>query len=137
MSITGGSVFGYFAYQAMQMVLHDPYYVEHAASCVVHYLEANNNRWPTSWDDLRRANPDRIISGPFSIEVLEQNVIIDWNASPSVLAHAKLRDDDQPPFRVIWLRNGKSIYWSSTEPNRSIWEYLQKHKDRLPQIKPE
>jgi len=131
-AFTGASVFGYFVYQLAQTMLHDPYYVEHVASYVKDYMEATNNRWPSSWDDLCRVIPDRVKSGVFPVEELKQNVIIDWDARPSVLAEAKLRDDDQPPFRVIWLRNGSGIHWSSTEPNRLIWDYLQKNKHNFP-----
>lgn len=135
--MTGVGVYGYFLHRAVQTVLRDPYYVEHAAFAVIAYMKANNNQWPTSWDDIRRANPERVESGNFSIEVLKQNVIIDWNTRPKVLAEAKLRDDEQPPFRVIWLRNGSDIHWSHTEPNRVIWDYLQKNRHNLPKSQSE
>jgi hypothetical protein len=124
-------------YQAVQSVLSNPYYVWHAAGYVIDYMKANDNRWPTSWDDLRQANLQRVDVWP-RFEVLKENVVIDWNARPEILVNAKFSDDDdQSAFRVIWLRNGRSIHWSGAEPNRLIWDYLQKNKHRLPKSKPE
>ncbi len=120
-------------YQVAQTVLHDPYYVEHTAAYVINYMKSHGNHWPTSWDDLYQANLERVKSGDWpKFEDLKENVVIDWNVRPEILVKAKFDDDDQPAFRVIWLRNGKSIHWNSTEPNRSIWDYLQKNKLQLP-----
>lgn len=126
-------------YQVAQIFLHDPYYVEHTAGYVIDYMKSHNNRWPTSWDDLYLANPERVKFNMFpKFEELKANVSIDWNARPEILEKAKFNDNDnQPAFRVIWLRNGSSIYRASTEPNRLIWDYLQKNKELLPKHQPE
>ena len=133
---TAASFGAYRLYQVVQIVLHDPYYVEHTAGYVIDYMKANDNRWPTSWDDLRQANLQHVDDWQ-KFEVLKENVVIDWTARPEILVKAKFDDNDhQPAFRVIWLRNGSDIHWSSTEPNRSIWDYLQKHKQQLTQGAP-
>lgn len=123
-------------YHAVQSILSNPYYVWHTAGYVIDYMKVNDNRWPTSWDDLRQANLQRVNEWP-QFEVLKENVVIDWTARPESLVKAKFDDnDDQPAFRVIWLRNGKSTHWATAEPNRLIWDYLQKHKQQLPQGAP-
>ncbi len=133
-AFTGASVFGYFMYQAVQSILGNPYYVWHASAMVIDYMRTHDNRWPTSWDDLSKTNPAPGESGGFqNFDEVKKNVVIDWNARPEVLVNAKFDDDndDQPAFRVIWLRNGRSIHWSCAEPNRLIWDYLQQHKQEL------
>jgi hypothetical protein len=120
-------------YQAVQSILGNPYYVWHASAMIIDYMKTHDNRWPAGWDDLRSTNPSPGESGGFQdFDKVRQNVIIDWNARPEVLVNAKFDDnDDQPAFRVIWLRNGKSIHWSRAEPNRLIWEYLQSNRNQL------
>jgi hypothetical protein len=47
---------------------------------------------------------------------LKQRVEIDWKAEFK---------ETGPPFRVIWLRNGKSTHYSGNEPNDMVLEYLK------------
>lgn len=122
-----GLILCYFGWRAVNMVLKDPYAVEHTAGLIIRYMEQHENRWPRSWQDLERTQQ---ITDPsnrnFSVQELQFHVVVDWNADPKNLARAELPTDDQPPFRVIWLRNGNSTHWSSTEPNQMILEYLQR-----------
>jgi hypothetical protein len=122
-----GLILCYFGWRAVNMVLQDPYAVEHTAGLIIRYMEQHQNRWPQSWQDLEKTQQ---ITDPgnrnFSVQQLKQIVAVDWNADPKNLAKAELSADDQPPFRVIWLRNGNSAHWSSTEPNQMILEYLQR-----------
>lgn len=59
-----------------------------------------------------------------SIEELQQRVAIDWTANPNQFVQADFKQSG-PPFRVIWLRNGKSTHYSGKEPNEIILEYLK------------
>ena len=47
---------------------------------------------------------------------MKQRVEIDWKAEFK---------ETGPPFRVIWLRNGKSTHYSGNEPNDMVLEYLK------------
>src|SRR3954452_23982693 len=69
------------------------------------------------------------VGRPWTFEELRSRVEVDWDADPSVLSEMKLTDN-QPPFRVIWLRDGSEAYWSGKEPNRLIWDYLQQRRTR-------
>lgn len=126
-----GLILCYFGLRAVNMVLQDPYAVEHTAGLIIRYMEQHQNRWPQSWQDLETTQQ---ITDPsnrnFSVQKLKQIVVVDWNADPTHLARAELSIDDQPPFRVIWLRNGNSTHWSSTEPNRLVLEYLRRGQMR-------
>jgi hypothetical protein len=135
MVFTVGCYGAYRGYIITQMVLNDPYYVWHAAALVIKYMETHQNRWPASWDELGKVKSEHVESSDYkNIEKMKEFVVIDWNAEPSVLVRAKFDDEDQPAFRVIWLRNGRSIHWGCAEPNRLIWEYLQRNKHRLPPL---
>lgn len=127
-AVTASSVFfGYCLWNSVDHVLKDPYAVWQTAGMVVEYMEKNQNRWPTSWVELGKTRQGPYASDSnFTLEQLRQLVVIDWNAVPKQLAKAEFNDDDQPPFRVIWLRNGRSMEWSRAEPNRIILEYLKK-----------
>ena len=59
-----------------------------------------------------------------SIEELQQRVQIDWTADPDQLVKADFKQSG-PPFRVIWLRNGKSTHYSGKEPNAMILDFLK------------
>jgi hypothetical protein len=121
----------YFGWHAVNKVLKDPYAVEHTAALIIHYMEQHGNRWPQSWQDLEETQQ---ITNPcnrnFSIQELQKHVVVDWNADPNTLARAEVPTDDQPPFRVIWLRNASSTHWSSYEPNQMILEYLKRGQTR-------
>jgi len=59
-----------------------------------------------------------------SIEELQGLVIVDWDANPDELIRAPRREG-RPPFRVIYLRNGKSTHYQGREPNQMILDYLE------------
>jgi hypothetical protein len=126
------SYFSYSVYQAFQS-MRDAYLVWHAAAMVIDHMRTHHNRWPSSWDELRQANPDPSESGGFqNFEEVRKRITIDWAAQPGSLVKADYQDEEAPPFRVIYLRNGKIRYWTGYEPNHVIWHYLQQNKHRFP-----
>lgn len=110
----------------------DCYCVEAVTAMVIHHLESNERRWPTGWEDLRQDHaklpPDGL--GVWDFEELQRRVDVDWKADPEVLSRSTAVATS-PPFKVIWLRNGQSHFWSGGEPNQLILEYLKTGKSML------
>jgi len=128
----------WFGYQVVQ-VPKDAYAVWWAADLVIEHLEKHGGSWPRNWDELRATseqaykgtvstNRDGTMIAEFrpreSIDELRQRVEIDWNADPKLLVKADFRQTSGP-FRVIWLRNGKSTHYVGREPNEMVLEYLK------------
>lgn len=107
--------------------------IDSATNHLITYLENHDHKWPRGWDDLRKIHeiwnpplpdtPDRIFPS------IVNHVEIDFQADPAVLAQAT-PDGKLPPFRVIWLRDGRTDRFVGTEPNRLIWEHLQRKGHR-------
>ncbi len=121
-------------FQFLQSGMKKPYCVWHAAAMVIDYMKHHDNKWPGSWDDLRTTTPEPYESGGFqNFEEVQKRVQIDWTAKPSELVNAMFSDESEPPFKVIWLKDGSTSYVTGSEPNHLIWMYLQKVKHKLPQ----
>jgi hypothetical protein len=102
-------------------IVDDAYAVRFTAELVIDYMEANGGRWPSGWDDLRGVydkNPDYF---PELVELVN----VDWGADPNELRKASPKPDG-PPFRVIWLKDGREVYWEDMEPNQMILDYLKR-----------
>jgi hypothetical protein len=114
------------------------YAVWWTADLVIEYLEKQEGAWPRSWDDLRTLDgpasritetqePDGSKAVEFrptpKVDELRQLVEIDWNADPQKLLEEG-RKGWEPPFRVIYLRDGRKTHYEGKEPNRMVFEYL-------------
>ena len=66
---------------------------------------------------------------PWSFEELSQRVIVNWNVDTIKLKKVVADGSD---FRVIWLRDGTTSYWKSSEPNRIIRDYLRSKMNEQP-----
>jgi hypothetical protein len=135
----------YLAVVFVQAVLDVPrqaYAVWWTADLVIEYMERHDGAWPRSWEDLRTLaetapevteSTDRNGSTVIefrphaSIEELQRRVEVDWGADPDTLLKAP-RKESGPPFRVIYLRNGKSTHYEGREPNQMILEYLESRR---------
>ena len=93
---------------------------------VIEHMKANENQWPSDWDDLRddyQTCVDR--SGqPWSFDELSSRTQIDWEAVPADLL-AQSSGHPAAQFRVITLTDGTDSHWQSREPNRIILDYLR------------
>jgi hypothetical protein len=130
----------YFAFSVYEMATEgmvDCYAQEWVAEMVIDHMERNDGAWPTSWDDLRESY--EILAGqmgqPWSFDELQRRCAIDFDARPQQLASATI-DGEKPPFRVIWLRNGKTRHWAGSEPNHMILEYLARRTARPDDYRP-
>lgn len=104
------------------------YAVEWVADMVITHMEANNGRWPANWDDLRddyEHDVQAVRARPWTFDELRSRVEVDWQADPESLARTADPGKD-PPFRVIWLKDGSTTHWTGMEPNRTILNYLKK-----------
>ncbi|HEX2476243.1 MAG TPA: hypothetical protein VHK01_15940 [Lacipirellulaceae bacterium] len=106
--------------------IRDAYAVWWVADMVVEHMIANQGAWPRDWDELRDDYQTCVArSGqPWSFEELRSRVIVDWSVDPKRLAAIASRGT-RPPFRVIWLANGRENYWERREPNQIIAEHLK------------
>ena len=129
----------YAAYQAGHVVIPNAYAVWWTADLVIDHMEKHGGAWPRNWEELRvtseqaykgtvSTNLDGTVIAEFrprdTIEDLQKRVEIDWNADPRELVKAEFKEKG-PPFRVIWLRNGKSTHYQGKEPNEMVLEYLK------------
>ena len=142
--LAGAGFIVWFGYQVMQ-VPRNAYAVWWTADLVIEHMEKHGGSWPRSWDELRvtseqaykgtaSTNRDGTWIAEFrprdSIDELERRVEIEWKADTKKLAETDFKGKG-PPFRVIWLRNGKTTHYSGKEPNDMVLEYLKwKEKER-------
>ena len=137
--IAVAAFFAYAVYQTAYVIVPNAYTVWWTADLVIDHMERHGGAWPRSWEELRltseqaykgtaSTNLDGTMIAEFrpreSIEELRQRVEIDWKADPMELVKADFKKTG-PPFRVIWLRNGKSTHYSGKEPNEMILEHLK------------
>jgi hypothetical protein len=114
-------------YHHAYVTVPDAYSAWWVAGLVIEYMDSHDGKWPKSWNDLQGPYElaTKKFGQPWKFEDLQRRVEVDWNADPSVLVHVKPAGD-LPPFHVIWLRDGSNVHWEGREPNRMIWDYLQK-----------
>jgi hypothetical protein len=111
---------GYGLYHHLSVEIPDAYAVQAAAVLVIEYMDTHDGTWPSGWEDLREASRAR----GKTMDKLPELVEIDWHAHPADLVKVGV-SDRRPPFKVIWLRDGSNVHWSSSEPNQMILEHLQ------------
>lgn len=125
-------VVGYVAYTVHRTVTkHIPnsYAVEWVAGMVIGHMEANDGVWPDGWDALRDDYAAAVEGSgkPWTFDELRTRVAVDWDADPERLL-ATASEDNDIPFKVIWLTDGSSAHWAGWEPNRMILDFLQEHR---------
>ena len=114
----------FFAYRSMDATIRNAYAQWWVADIVTLHLEANDESWPNSWDELRDDYDTCVkTSGrPWSFEELSQRVIVNWNVDTIKLKKVVADGSD---FRVIWLRDGSNSSWRGREPNQILKDYLR------------
>lgn len=106
--------------------IHDAYAVWWVADMVVEHLKANEDQWPSSWDDLLddyQTCVTRAGAQPWRFEDLKQRVEIDWNADPEDLVGRDFQGNSD--VRFIWRKSGSQASWSDAEPNQIVLDYLK------------
>ena len=103
----------------------DSYAQWDAALALIHHMKTHDGSWPKGWAELEESyNSTPVLRGPGrGWDNLKSRVDVDFTAIPSQLSSAS-PNGDKPPFKVVWLRNGKNRHWSGAEPNTLIFEYL-------------
>lgn len=118
--------FGYSMYRYVTVTVPNAYAQWGAAELVIIHMKLNNGAWPKSWDDLEPIHAKYNTHwnyGGADFKRLQELIEIDWSADPAVLR--KARDNgSQPPFRIIWRRDGGKSHWEGAEPNQLILDYL-------------
>ena len=123
------------------------YAVWWTADLVIEYMESHQGTWPRNWEELRplteptsrvteSKEPDGRVIVEFrptpSVDELRHLVEVDWDADVDQLI-AEGRQGKSPPFRVIYLRDGRTTHYEGREPNQMILDYLearQRRKDK-------
>ena len=135
--IAGIICVGFSFYEMATEGIVDCYAQEWVAEMVIDHMDRNDGAWPKSWDDLIESY--EILAGrmgqPWSFDELRHRCAIDFDAQPQQLASGTI-DGEKPPFRVIWLRNGKKRHWAGLEPNRMILDYLARRTARPDDYRP-
>ena len=125
--LAAGIGFAIFAVRASLIAVEDSYAEWDAALAVISYMERNDGAWPTNWDAVRQGYLSATNLHGLGWDNLYKRVDIDFIADPADLRKNALLPQDEPPFKVIWLRNGKTHCWSGAEPNTMVLEYLKKN----------
>jgi hypothetical protein len=116
--------FGWLMYKSLEAVW-DSYAEWDVALACIHHMKKHAGSWPKNWSELESAyktTPD--LRGPHGWQDVTNRVDVDFAFVPSGLARHKA-GAAEPPARVIWLRNGKTHYWTSAEPNALVFDYLK------------
>lgn len=120
------AIAAYGVYDSFDRKLRNCYAVWWVADMVIEHLIANDDEWPSSWDDLRddyQTCANR--SGkPWTFEELNARVSVDFTINGKELS-AACKTLSQPNFRVIWLTDGTASHWQSHEPNTMIFNYFK------------
>ena len=125
--LAAGIGFAIFAVRASLIAVDDSYAQWDAALAVISYMERNAGTWPKDWDAVHQGYLSATNLHGLGWDNLQTRVDIDFSADPAELRHMDLLQGE-PPFQVIWLRNGKQHHWSGAEPNTLILEYLKKNR---------
>jgi len=105
--------------------IRNAYAVWWVGDMVVEHLDANNNQWPQSWEDLADDYDTCVANAgasPWQFEELKSRVRVDWNANTNDLISRQ--SSGEPDFKVIWLADGTSGSWAGAEPNQIVLDYL-------------
>lgn len=124
--IAAGIAFAIFVVHASLIAVDDAYAQWDAALAVISYMERNASTWPKDWDAVHQGYLSATNLHGLGWDNLYKRVDIDFSADPVDLRTNALQQDE-PPFKVIWLRNGKTHCWSGAEPNTLILEYLKEN----------
>jgi hypothetical protein len=133
LAVTGLLVVGFFVHSVVNtvtVVVPNAYAIEWAAVFIIEHMEANQNRWPRSWADLKDEYDQQVASGhppAPTWQELQSRVQIDWNVDVRSLAMADAKN--HPPFRALWLSDGTNSHWEGSEPNHNILQYLLNKSD--------
>ncbi len=116
---------GYSAFRSWRL-LPEAYAAWDTGTLLVEYLDAHDNQWPTSWDDLLT-----ILETPRGREIplygasagdmeyarsLRDKVAVDWDFDPTHMAEASpVTRPDGSAFPVLW---------QGADPNEVVREYL-------------
>lgn len=105
--------------------IRNAYAVWWVADMVIIHLESNENRWPTSWDELRDDYEICVSrSGqPWTFEELRNRVEIDFDIVTDKLMESA-RGKSVPNFPVIYPSDGTEAHWKHQEPNRKLLDYF-------------
>ncbi len=119
------AIAAYCAYSFNQKV-RNSYAVWWAADMIIEHMIANDNQWPTSWEDLHDDYQTCVKrSGePWTFDEIRTRVSIDFTVNGKELT-ASAETLNRPAFRVIWLSDGTESHLQSHEPNTMILNYLK------------
>jgi hypothetical protein len=97
------------------------YCAELVASLLIEYMEANDGRWPTGWDDLRTTYETS--QRTWAFEELQARVEVEWKIDPAELVNLE-STGNEPRFEVVWLSDGTETHGQGEGPNEQIIRYL-------------
>lgn len=124
------AICGIYAMVSAGHTARQAYYVQCVSEMIIFHLDANDGQWPKQWGDLRDDKAKCGTLGGWTLDELEQNVSIDWEANVADLKRAASKNGE-PPFRVVWSTDGTNAYWSGQEPNQEIHRYLKGERSTM------
>ena len=119
-----GVVLVFVAFRQSMEAVRDSYAQWDVALALINHMRTRDGAWPKDWAALEEAYKTTPDLRGWGWDNVKTRVEVDFAANPAQLKQAPVRADGLP-FRVVWLRNGKTRYWSGAEPNALIAEYLK------------
>ena len=125
-------VVGWIAYDTNRAI-RNSYAQWWAADMVAKHLEANDNKWPRSWDELRDDYEACVAKSgqPWTFDEIQRRVIIDFNVQTDSLIEIS-RETNEPDLNVIRAADGTKYNWQEREPNTIIFNYLTGQSEQRP-----
>lgn len=117
---------GYGAFRSWRL-LPEAYAAWDTGTLLVEYLRANDDHWPSSWDDLLTVldlprGADIVLYGSSGgnaacARSLRERIAVDWSFDPAQIA------DANPVTRPDG--SGFGVLWEGGDPNEMVREYLR------------
>lgn len=104
--------------------LSDGYAKYAAAVMLIDFMQQNDGKWPSGWNDLaiQYEKFGKRISGE-SFEGLKVRVVVDFEFDPST-QYNRLLLDENSPNRVVYARNSNSFHVVG-DANALIYDFLR------------
>jgi hypothetical protein len=98
-------------------MVRDAYCLDWASVAIVQYLDDNESRYPSDWNDLKPAFAKATAHDQsFSFEEVQSRVIVDFTVDPST------PKSSTAPF--LRPRSGRDVRWGSPDPDQRIRDRL-------------
>ena len=134
------AIIGYYVYSIAHMLNHLPeaYSAWDTGTLLVEYMKRNDDRWPSSWEDLAQMTKETDVyvmlrgkSGDDAVQYvrsLNNTIAVDWRFDPRL----------NKSVTIVTPKSGGtfSVVWSGADPNEMVHDYLKQRASTRPSTRP-